>query len=291
MSFAGIHPALITPFTEDLSAVDEKSLRNLIDYQIQAGVDGIVACGSTGEAATLSDDEYKQVVAITREMTKGRVLCIGGIGSNDTRKAAAQLRLLEELKADGALVVTPPYNKPPPRGIVEHFRMLKKSSSLPLIAYNVPGRTGTNMQPSTVFELCKENLIVGIKEACGSIDQVADLLYLVRDKLTVMTGECSQVLVTYVLGGQGTISATANIVPEKFTALRDAVKKNDWTKAKDIQLDLVPIVRAVFMETNPIPVKVGAALKGLIKNPVARLPLVPAEQKTIDKMKEVLGVV
>lgn len=288
--FTGIFPALVTPFSKDLSSVDERSLRKLIEFQISAGVDGVVPCGSTGEAATLSPEEYVQVISIAREMSKGKCLCIGGIGANDTKKGIAQLALLESLKVDAALVVTPPYNKPPQRGLVEHFRALKNSSSIPLIAYNVPGRTGVNLLPQTVAELVQEGLIVGIKEACGSIDQVADLMTLVRDKISVMTGECSQVLATYVLGGRGAISASANVAPEKFVALRDAVKQNDWEKARTIQLGLIPLVRAMFMETNPIPAKVGVWLRGLIENPTPRLPLVPAESKTVEKMKELLAM-
>lgn len=289
-TFTGIFPALVTPFSKDLSSIDETSLKHLIEFQLNAGVDGVVACGSTGEAATLSDAEYKQVVLVARAMTTGKAYCIAGIGANDTQKAVGQIKLLEELGVDAALVVTPPYNKPPQRGIVEHFKAIKNASSVPLIAYNVPGRTGTNLLPSTVLELANLKLIVGIKESSGNIDQVADLLSLVRGKITVLTGECSQILPTYVLGGEGAISASVNVVPEKFVALRDAVKKGDWSAARDLQLGLVPLVRAVFMETNPIPAKVGVALRGIISNPHPRLPLVPAEQKTVDKMKELLGV-
>jgi len=284
----GTYPAIVTPFSKDASAVDLDSLGNLIEYQIGARVDGIVVCGSTGEAQTLNDDEYQKVVSFTKQAVKGRVPIIAGIGTNDTRRGVAFAKLLQEIGVDGILVVAPPYNKPPQRGIISHFREIKSATSLPLIAYNVPGRTGVNILPATMATMVKEGIICGIKEASGAMDQVLDLLALVRDTSSVMSGEDSLVHSMMASGGRGVISASANIIPEIFVEITTAALNGEWERARDAQFKALPWVRLMFAETNPIPVKTAVALKGIIKNATLRQPLCAAEESTIEKIRSML---
>lgn len=287
--FQGTYPAIVTPFNADGSAVDYDSLKALIDYQVRAGVQGIVVCGSTGEAATLSEDEYKNVVLSAKSMLGGRGQCIAGIGTNNTAKAQELAAFLSESKLDGILLVAPPYVKPPQRAIVEHFRAVKRCSTVPIIAYNVPGRSSVNIAAPTIAQLVQEGCIVGLKEALGSIDQVLDILAFTGDKLAMLSGEDSLVHATMASGGCGVISATANIIPEIFVELTTAALKGDWERARRAQFKALPIVRAMFMETNPIPVKTALALQGIIKYSAVRLPLVPAEAATVEKIRAVLA--
>ncbi len=285
----GTWTAIVTPFSKDASAVDLDSLGNLIEYQIGARIDGIVVCGSTGEAQTLNDDEYQKVVSFTREAIKGRVPLIAGIGTNATHKGIAFAKLLQEIGVDGILVVAPPYNKPPQRGIISHFRDIGRATSLPLVAYNVPGRTGVNILPATMAALVKEGIICGIKEASGSMDQVLDLLSLVRNSSSVMSGEDSLVNSLMMSGGRGVISASANIIPEIFVEITTAALNGDWERSRDAQFRALPWVRLMFAETNPIPVKTALALKGIIKNGALRQPLCDAEESTIEKIRSMPG--
>lgn len=284
----GAYPAIVTPFDEDGTNVDYESLDNLLQVQLKAGVHGIVVCGSTGELATLSYEEYKSVVSFVVSKVNGQIPVVAGIGTNSTNIASQFGETLKSLKVDGILVVTPPYNKPPQRGLIEHFRQIKKVSSLPLIAYNIPGRSALNVTPSTINLLAEQGLIIGVKESSGNMDQVMDLIALCRDKIAILSGEDSLVHALITCGGHGVISATQNVAPRGFVELVEFNKKNDVKSAAEIQLKLLPIVRAMFVETNPIPAKVGLHLQGVIKYPSVRLPLVPAEQATIEKVKSVL---
>lgn len=288
-SLRGTWPAIVTPFSKDASAIDRDSLANLIEYQIGAGVDGIVVCGSTGEAQTLTDDEYQRVVTFTKDTIKGRVPLISGIGTNATAKAVAYARLLEEIGIDGILVVAPPYNKPPQRGMIAHFEAIKKAASLPLVAYNVPGRTGVNLLPATLATMARQGTIVGIKEASGSMDQVLDLLAQVREISSVMSGEDSLVNSMMASGGKGVISASANIIPELFVEITSAALNGDWEKAREAQFKALPWIRLMFAETNPIPVKTAVAMKGIIQNASVRAPLCQAEESTIQRISELLS--
>lgn len=288
--FKGTFTALCTPFTQDGGAIDFTSFEKLIDYQLGAGVDGLVVCGSTGEAATLSEDEYLSAVKFVRSKTKGRSFCVAGVGSSDTKRCCSLASAATELGADGILVTTPPYNKPQQRGVVEHFRALSKVTTLPLIAYNIPGRSALNLLPQTIATLADEGLIIGVKESSGNMDQVLDTLALVRDKISVVSGEDSLVNALMASGGHGVISASANVAPELFVKLTRAALSGEWSTARDAQFDLLPIVRAMFIETNPIPAKVGLHLKGVIAHPTVRLPLVAAEKTTVERVKSVLKV-
>ena len=284
----GTHTAIVTPFTKDGSAVDFDSLNNLIEFQIGAGVDGIVVCGSTGEAQTLGDDEFQKVVSFTKDSVRSRVPVTAGIGTNSTLKAAAIAGLLDEIGVDGILVVAPPYNKPPQRGIIAHFEAIKRATRLPLIAYNVPGRTGCNILPATIATLVRQGTVIGVKEASGSMDQVLDLLTLVRDDCAVLSGEDSLVSSLMLSGGKGVISASANIIPEIFVEITAAALGGDWERARDAQFRALPWIRLMFSETNPIPVKTAVALKGVIKHATLRQPLCAAEEGTVERIRSML---
>jgi 4-hydroxy-tetrahydrodipicolinate synthase len=269
----GVIPALVTPFTKDGSQVDTKSLGALIDSQLAGKVHGVVACGSTGEASTLSDAEYIDVVKFTREMTRGKVPCIAGISVSSTQRAAQMARGIKELGCDAILVATPPYNKPSQTGIIEHFKAIQAESGLPLIAYNVPGRSGVAITPATMGALSHQGIITSIKEASGSIDTLADTMLAVRDDCQVLSGDDSLFLATLAYGGRGVISVVANAVPDQMVALYDAFERRDTAEARRLQLALLPRVRAAFIEANPVPIKAALARMGVIANDTTRLPL------------------
>lgn len=284
----GTIPALVTPFTLDGSAIDYESLTSLIEWHIRAGVSGVVVSGSTGEAATLSEQEYADLVNAAVKICNGKIPCIVGIGSNSTDKAAKQASLLEQLGADAILLVAPPYNKPPQDGIFAHFAKVKAASSLPIIAYNVPGRTSVNILPKTIARLAADGIIIGLKEASGSQDQLMDIYALVGDKISLLSGEDSLVHATMTCGGRGTISASANVAPEMFVEITEAALSGNFSASLKAQVRALPIVRAMFAETNPIPVKTALALRGAIKHPTVRLPLVPASAQTVELIKGAL---
>lgn len=282
----GTYPALATPFTADGSAVDYASLEKLIEFQIAAGINGLVICGSTGEASTLTDDEYREVVRTAGKIVNGRIPCVAGIGSGSTARAAEIAAFLSAEKLDGILVVTPPYIKPLQHGITEHFRCVKKVSASPLIAYNIPGRTGTNIQPQTLAKLCEEKIIIGVKDSTGSLDQIIDLAALTGDALSILSGEDSLVHSIMMSGGTGVISATANVIPGAFRELTDAALEGDCTGSLERQIKILPVVRAMFTETNPIPVKAALRMKGIIAHDTVRLPLTKISKSCLDLLTE-----
>ncbi len=289
-TLTGTYPAIVTPFTERGDAVDFDSFGALIDFQISHGVNGIVVCGSTGEAVTLEESEYRSVIEFARRQVGDRATVIAGIGAQSTTRAVSLARFLASVGVDGILLVTPPYNKPTQNGIVSHFAAVHAAVPVPIIAYNVPSRTGVNLLPKTVGRLADEGLIVGIKESSGSLDQALDIVALIGERAGLLSGEDSLVTPMMSIGARGVVSVTANVVPELVSALTSAALTGDWTRAKELQLELLPLARAVFTETNPIPIKAALHLKGLIRFPTTRLPLTPAEPATIARLKEVLGV-
>jgi 4-hydroxy-tetrahydrodipicolinate synthase len=284
----GSFPALVTPFTSDGTKIDFSSFEALLEVQKKAGVTGYVVCGSTGESATLTQEEYKKAIEFVVSFNKKEKPIIAGIGTSSTAVAAELGKLHRDIGVDATLVVTPPYNKPPQRGVIEHFRSIQKSSGLPLIAYNIPGRSALNVTPQTINILADEGLIIGVKESSGNMDQVLDLLALVEDKIAVLSGEDSLVHAMMASGGHGVISASQNAAPKQFADLCHANLKGDFISGKKIQAALLPLVRALFIETNPIPVKVALKLQGVIASDMVRLPLVHAEPSTIENLKKVL---
>jgi 4-hydroxy-tetrahydrodipicolinate synthase len=292
LDLTGIFTALVTPFTKDASAVDYSSLEALVESQIKGGAAGVVVCGSTGEAATLSDDEYTSVVRFVRERTRGRIPCISGISVSATAKAIELAKVGRELGCDGLLIATPPYNKPSQGGIIEHFRAIHKAvEGLPLIAYNIPGRSGVAISASTLGVLSNEGLIIGIKESSGSVDALADTMKCISSSCQVVTGDDSLTLAVLAYGGVGAISASGNVLVSEMSRLVAAWRNGDCAVAKGIQLEILTRIRALFVESNPVPVKCVLALQGVISYPSVRLPLVSVSEVALERLKEEFNLV
>jgi len=286
MSFRGAFTALVTPFKN--GSVDEESYRAFIEWQIEQGIDGLVPCGTTGEAATLSHDEQGQVITICVDQVKGRVPVIAGAGSNNTKEAIELTQLAKKAGADAALIITPYYNKPTPDGVVAHFKALAAEASMPFIVYNVPGRTGLNVLPQTIARLAKEvPEVIGCKEATGDIKQGAEVIERCGKNFLVLSGDDFTVLPLLSVGGVGTISVTSNVMPAKMSGMIQAYMKHDTVRAQALYMEMNPVNRAMFVETNPIPVKTALHLMG--KMPLEfRLPLVPLEPAHLAQLTETL---
>lgn len=285
--FAGSLVALVTPFKN--GKIDEQRLADLIEWQIRSGTHGIVPCGTTGESATLSHEEHTQVVKLVVEIVKKRVPVIAGTGSNCTTEAIRLTREAQEVGADGALMISPYYNRPTQEGIYQHYRAVAQAvPGFPIIFYNIPARTGSNIEPSTMARLAEIENIVGVKEAAGSIDQVLNIFSICGDRLTVLSGEDSLTFSMMSLGGKGVISTAANVVPREMADLANACLARQWDKAAQLQLRLIPLIRALFVETNPIPVKTALAMMGRCELEL-RLPLVPMAEENRAKLQTVLG--
>jgi 4-hydroxy-tetrahydrodipicolinate synthase len=269
----GCGTALITPFRTDRS-VDERALRGLIDWQLDEGIDFLVPCGSTGEAATMTPAEHRRVVEITVEQVKGRVAVVAGAGSNDTAKAIETSRIMRETGVTHLLHVSPMYNKPPQRGITEHFTAIASAVDLPVVIYNVPGRTGSNIEASTTLEMSAHPNIVSVKEASGNLAQIADCIRGKRAGFTVLSGDDELTLPILALGGEGLISVVSNVVPRLMTELVRLGRDGRIDAAREVHYRLLPWMRAAFVESNPMPVKAALAMMGRCEN-VLRTPLVP----------------
>lgn len=272
MRFQGSIVALATPFRK--GKLDERSLVRLVRTQIEAGTDGLVPVGTTGESPTLSFREHERVIELTVQAAGGRVPVIAGTGSNSTDEAIQLTRFAKKAGADGALLVTPYYNKPTQEGLYRHYAAIAKAVELPLVLYNVPGRTGVALTPETVARLAKIPTIVAIKEATGSMDQASHILSLCG--ITVLSGDDSLTLPLMSLGAKGVISVAANILPADVASMVDAYLSGDHDRARRIHLKLFPVCRALFFETNPIPVKTAMQWLGICSSEV-RLPLCPMQ--------------
>lgn len=283
--FEGIFTALVTPFKDD--KVDEEALRNLVEQQIAAGIAGLVPCGSTGESATLSADEHNQVIDIVISAAAGRVPVVAGTGSNNTREAIAFTQHAKDAGAAGALLLSPYYNKPTQQGLVEHFVAIADATKLPLVLYNIPGRTASNVLPETIARLAEHEFIVGVKEACGNIDQISELISMCPDDFTVVSGDDSLLLPVLAIGGKGGIAVTSNVAPKAMLELYSSFQAGDINRARAIHYDLLPVFRALFCETNPIPVKAALALMGLVQDDI-RLPLTQITQPNRDHLEATL---
>jgi len=288
-SFFGVFTALVTPF-EDNGALDEPGLRRLVRRQIAGGVAGLVPCGTTGEAVTLDPDEHERVVAIVADEAGAaprRVRVVAGCGSNDTKKAQELAGRCRRAGADALLVVTPYYNKPTPRGLIAHFKAVADAGSLPVVLYNVPGRTGLNMQPETVLELAKDPRIVAVKEASGSLDQACEILRARPAGFAVLSGEDSLAVPMIACGAGGVIAVVSNSAPSLYVETVAAALAGDRTLAAGLQARIFPLMKANFRESNPIPVKWALERLGLIGGTL-RLPLVPLSPAHHKPMEEAL---
>lgn len=285
--FVGAATAIVTPLTKD--GIDYEQFGRLIEWQIAEGIAAIVAVGTTGEGSTLTDQEHKEAIKFCVEKVAGRVPVIAGTGSNDTAYAIELTKYACEVGADAMLLVTPYYNKATQRGLIESFRAIADESTKPCILYNVPSRSGCNLLPSSVLALADHPNIVGIKEACGDISQVASLCALVGDKLDVYSGNDDQIIPILSLGGKGVISVLSNIMPAETQKMCTDFLSGKVTEARDAQLRLLPLINALFCEVNPIPVKAAVAAMGYCEN-YLRLPLTTMEpeheEKLLSLMKE-----
>ncbi len=288
LKIEGVYPALITPFTKD-DEVDKEGLRRLVEYMIGGGVAGIVPCGTTGESATLSHKEHEEVIDVVVDCSK--VPVIAGTGSNNTTEAVEFTKHAADAGADACLLITPYYNKPNVKGLKEHFKRIGDSVEIPLILYNIPSRTGQNVSAGTMVELASEiTNIKGVKEASGDLKQVGAIIRSVAEQgldFTVVAGDDFLTLPIMSLGGKGVISVAANIVPREMTEMVDAMLKSEVEKAKEINIRLFSLFEAMFLETNPIPVKKAAEMMGLSAGHV-RLPLGALSEGNEEKLRSVL---
>jgi len=287
--FEGVFPAIITPFLKDES-LDEEGLKKNIRYLSNTGISGIVPCGTTGESATLTFEEHKRVVEIAVEASK--VPVIAGTGSNNTREAMELTRHAAEAGADAALLITPYYNKPTDRGMFEHFKAIAEKCDIPIVLYNVPKRTGIDLKPELVAKLSKVKNIVAIKEASGNLSQQSQIIEQTRGSdFVVLSGDDDLTLPTMALGARGVVSVIANVAPRKTVAMVNAALKGDFETARKLHYELLPLVRAMFLETNPIPVKTAHKYLGLANGPL-RLPMssiAPEKEATLKEILEKLG--
>ena len=286
--FGGCGTALVTPFTA-AGAIDEPALRALVEWQLLQGIHFLVPCGSTGEAATMTPDEQRLVVEIVVDQARGRVPVVAGAGSNDTRKAVELSRMMQAAGATHLLHVSPMYNKPPQRGLIAHFSAVADATDLPLIIYNVPGRTGSNIEAPTTLALAELPTIVGIKEASGNMSQITTIL---RDRpadFSVLSGDDILTLPVMAAGGDGVISVTSNVTPKLMSALVEACADGEMAAAREAHAALVPWMHAAFIEANPLPAKAALAMLGLIDNNL-RLPLVPLARQHEATVRAALAV-
>jgi 4-hydroxy-tetrahydrodipicolinate synthase len=284
--FTGCGTALVTPFRRDFS-LDEATLRRLVARQIDAGIDFVAPCGTTGENPTLTRDEHLRVVEITLEEAKGRVPVLGGAGGYNTAEIVALARDLESLHVDGVLSVAPYYNKPTQEGLYRHYKAIAEAVSVPLLIYNVPRRTGVNVEPETVRRLSEIDNITGIKEASADISQMAALIARVPESFAVLSGDDAIALPLIALGGRGLVSVASNEIPAEMTRLVQYALQNDFAEARRLQQKYLPLMEINFIETSPLPVKAAMAAMGLLE-PVWRLPLCPPKPETVEKIKRVL---
>jgi 4-hydroxy-tetrahydrodipicolinate synthase len=284
--FSGSIVALVTPFKN--GKVDWQSLESLVEFHIQNGTNGIVPCGTTGESATLDHTEHHDVIKAVVKAVKKRIPVIAGTGSNSTQEAIDLTIGAERAGADGALLISPYYNRPMQEGIYQHYKAVAASVGIPLIVYNIPARTGSKIEPETLARLSEIKNIAGVKEATGSVDQAIDVIRLCGDRLAVFSGEDSLTYSLMALGGKGVISTVANIAPKAMADLAQACLKGDWQKGRELQFRLIPLIRAVFIETNPIPSKAALALMGKCSNEM-RLPLTPMAEGNVKKLRQAMA--
>ncbi len=285
--FRGTGTALVTPFKKNRS-VDEAALHELIEFQIEGGVEAIVPLGTTGENPTLSADEQKRIIDLVVERVDGKTLVIAGTGSNNTAKVIEMSRYAKEAGADAVLVVGPYYNKPTQEGYFRHYLAIAEAVEVPIIVYNVPGRTGGNIEPATILRMAEENpYVIGVKEASGSMAQIMEIARHKPSRFSLLSGDDALTLPMMVLGGDGCISVVANEVPDLFSTMVRACLKGKWAKALELHDRLLPLMNANFLESNPIPVKAALSMMGYIEE-AYRLPLIEIQPANREKLREIL---
>lgn len=283
--FKGSMTAIVTPFKD--GKIDEKAFRCLIEFQIKNGTDAIVPCGTTGESATLTYAEHDRMIELAIEVVNKRIPVIAGTGSNSTAETIMLTKHAEKAGADGALLITPYYNKPTQEGLYQHYKRVAEEVALPLFLYNVPGRTGVNMLPETVARLSEIENIVGIKEATANLQQISDIIELCGPDFIILSGDDFTTLPILAIGGHGVISVTSNIAPGDIAEMYDAFEAGDMGRALALHYKLQPLHRAMFLETNPIPVKTALAMMGMVREEF-RLPLVKMGEKNRERLQKML---
>jgi len=283
--FKGAIVAIITPFKN--GQVDEEALRKLIEFQIENGTSGIVPCGTTGESATLTHEEHDRVIEITIDAVKKRIPVIAGTGSNSTAEALRLTKHACEAGADGALIVCPYYNRPTQEGLYQHYKAIAEEVPIPIIVYNIPGRTGVNLNPDTLARLAKIPNIVGVKEAAGSIKQMSDIIGLCDPDFDVLSGDDAFTLPLLALGGKGIISVISNVAPADMAEMVSAFEAGDLEKARRLHYKMIPLIDSLFVETNPVPVKAALSMMGMIEYEL-RLPLCKLTQGSYDRLKKAM---
>ena len=283
--FKGVSTALITPFRN--GEIDEPALHELVEYQIAAGINGLVPCGSTGESATMSHAEHRRVIELVVAAARGRVPVITGTGSNNTREAIELTRHAKEAAADGALLISPYYNKPTQDGIVAHYSEIAHATDFPLVVYNIPGRTASNLLPETIARLAEIEQVVGVKEACGDLTQISNMIVRCPSDFAVLSGDDALTLPIIAVGGCGVISTSSNVAPAEMVELVRSALAGDFPRARAIHQRLIPLFEVLFCETNPIPVKAAVAEAGRIGEEI-RLPLTEITPPNRERLKLVL---
>lgn len=283
--FTGSGVALVTPFREQ--GVNEAALAALVDFHRQEGTDALIVCGSTGEAATMTAAEQRRATEVVVEAAAGRLPVITGCGGSDTRQVAELARQARAAGADGVLLSAPPYNKPTQRGLIAHFETVIAAADLPAVIYNVPGRAGVNILPETIAGLAEDDRVIGVKEASGDISQIAQVARLVRGRLSLWSGNDDQIVPVLALGGTGVISVLANVAPADTHRMVASFLAGDVAEATRLQLHYLPLIEALFAESNPIPVKQAVGLLGFDVGPL-RLPLVPSTESMLDRLRGAL---
>ncbi|WP_296874323.1 4-hydroxy-tetrahydrodipicolinate synthase [uncultured Methanobrevibacter sp.] len=291
MNFEGTYVAMVTPFTKDLE-IDEEGFRSNINYLIDKGVTGLVGAGTTGESATVSHEEHQRIIDILVDEVDGRVETVAGTGSNATSEALSLTKYADDAGADSALLITPYYNKPQQHAVIEHYRTIADETDIPLIAYNVPSRTGLNMDVDTIVELAKIDGIDAVKEASGSVDKVSDIYRALtheglEDDFNILSGEDSLTLPLMAVGATGVISASANVDAKRMVLMVDSILNDDYTRAMELHYEMVELIRALFIETNPVPVKTAMRLMGLPSGPF-RQPLADMKEENLEVLKKAL---
>lgn len=284
--FRGAFVAIVTPFID--GKLDEQGLKDLIEFQIAGGTHGIVPCGTTGESATMSHEEHRRVVELTVKTVAGRVPVLAGTGSNSTSESIELTRAAKDAGADGALMITPYYNKPSQEGLYQHFKAVAEAVDIPIILYNVPSRTAVNMLPETVARCAQIANIVGVKEATADLNQISQVIRLCPKDFAVMSGDDFTSMPTVMIGGTGVISVTSNVAPKDMSAMMDAALSGDIAKAKELHYKLLPLMQAMFIDTNPVPAKMALTMMGKIKSGLPRLPLYKMNEATEEKLKKII---
>ena len=285
-TFQGSFVAMVTPFRN--GKVDEAKLRELVEFHITHGTDGLIPCGTTGESPSLSHDEHRRVVELVIEAARGRIRVVAGTGSNSTAEAIDMTKHAERAGATGALVVNPYYNKPTQEGLYRHFRAVAESVAIPILLYNIQSRTAINVETDTLARLVRDaKNIVGVKEASGSLDQMSQVIAACGPDFSVLSGDDNITLPLLAIGGSGVVSVIANIVPRETADLVHAALEGDWKRARDLHYRLFPLARAAFLETNPIPIKEAMALAGMLE-PEFRLPMCRMSDANREKLRAIL---